>query len=68
MVQIVLYGATPTWWFSYGSGMGMPNLICKKYFGRLLKTHSHSLNDASLRTLMVEVERIIKDTLKAYFW
>ena len=68
MVQIGFHGATTTWCFSYGSGMGMPNLICKKYFGRLLKTHSHSLNDESHRTLMVEVELIIKDTLKAYFW
>ena len=49
-----------TWCLSYGRGLGVPNSICKDYFGRIVEdSQSLLLNDESLRTLMAEVELII---------
>ena len=44
------------WYLPYGRGMKMPNRSARTILEGLLKAHSHSLNDESLRTLMAEVE------------
>ena len=43
----------------HGRSLGAPNSLSLKYTHSLLRTHGESLNDESLRILLVEVEGIL---------